>query len=200
MEDEEVKQRILDAAESLFYGRGIQAVGVDAIRSASEVPLKRLYRIFPSKDALVEGYLRRRDARWLSALARYVGTQDSPTRQLLAVFDWLFEWFGEPDYRGCGFINSFGELGATSPAVAEIAKAHKEAFRQYIANLVAAAEAPAWLADQLFLLAEGAMTTAAISGSPEPARQAKDAARILLRSAREGVSILPEWDAPACRP
>ncbi|AQW56007.1 TetR family transcriptional regulator [Streptomyces hygroscopicus] len=58
------------------------------------------------------------------------------------------------------------------------------AFRQYVADLVAAAEAPSWLADHLVLLAEGAMTTAAIFDSPEPARQAKDTARILLRTAR----------------
>lgn len=184
MEREAAEQQVLDAAEELFYGRGIQAVGMDAIRSASAVPLKRLYQIFPSKDSLVEAYLRRRDARWLGELTRYADACDSPTQRILAVFDWLYLWFNEPGFRGCGFINSFGELGAFSPAVADIAKAHKKAFRQYVADLVAAAEAPSWLADHLVLLAEGAMTTAAIFESPEPARQAKDAARILLRTAR----------------
>ncbi|MFF3941107.1 TetR/AcrR family transcriptional regulator [Streptomyces phaeofaciens] len=182
MEREEVEQRVLDAAEELFYSQGIHAVGMDAIRSASAVSLKRLYQTFPSKDGLVEAYLRRRDARWLRELALYADAHDSPAQRILAVFDWLFRWFSEPDFRGCGFINSFGELGATSQTVADIAKAHKQSFRQYIADLVVAAEAPTWLADQLFLLAEGAMTTAAISGSAEPARQAKDAARTLLRA------------------
>jgi hypothetical protein len=116
-----------------------------------------------------------------------VDSYDSPTQRILAVFDWLFLWFSEPDYRGCGFINSFGELGATSQAVADIAKAHKNAFRRCLADLVAAADAPTWLTDQVVLLAEGAMTTAAISGSPEPARHAKDAARILLRTAHADV-------------
>lgn len=113
---------------------------------------------------------------------------DSPTQRILAVFDWLFRWFGEPDYRGCSFINSFGDLGVTSQAVADIAKAHKDAFRRYLADLVTAADAPAWLTDQLVPLAEGAMTTAAISGSPEPARHAKDAARTLLRAAHADVA------------
>ncbi|MGW7380547.1 TetR/AcrR family transcriptional regulator [Streptomyces sp. NPDC054794] len=189
MEREEAEQRVLDAAEELFYGQGIRAVGMDAIRSASAVPLKRLYQLFPSKDSLIEAYLRRRDARWLSELAQYVETAESPTQRILAVFDWLYGWFSEPDFRGCGFINSFGEMGATSPAVADIAKAHKQAFRQYVADLVAAAEAPNWLTDHLVLLAEGAMTTAAIYGSPEPARQAKDAARTLLQASRAGADI-----------
>ncbi|WP_269858347.1 TetR/AcrR family transcriptional regulator [Streptomyces sp. RPT161] len=184
VEGEDAEQRVLAAAEVLFYGQGIQAVGMDAIRTASAVPLKRLYQIFPSKDSLVEAYLRRRDARWLSELGEYVASHDSPTQRVLAVFDWLFQWFNEPDFRGCGFINSYGELGARSQPVAEIARAHKQAFRHYVADLVAAAEAPSWLADHLVLLAEGAMSTAAITGSAEPARQAKDAARILLRTAR----------------
>ncbi|MEU9371832.1 TetR/AcrR family transcriptional regulator [Streptomyces avermitilis] len=188
MELETAEQRILDAAEELFYGQGIQSVGMDAIRTASAVPLKRLYQIFPSKNSLVEAYLRRRDARWLRELAQYVDTYDSPPQRILAVFDWLFLWFSKPGFRGCGFINSFGELGATSQAVADIAKAHKNAFRRYLADLVAAADAPTWLTDQLVLLAEGAMTAAAISGSPEPARHAKDAARILLRTAQAGAA------------
>ncbi|MHA5050835.1 TetR/AcrR family transcriptional regulator [Streptomyces sp. SD15] len=188
MELETAEQRILDAAEELFYGQGIQSVGMDAIRTASAVPLKRLYQIFPSKNSLVEAYLRRRDARWLRDLAQYVDTYDSPPQRILAVFDWLFLWFSEQGFRGCGFINSFGELGATSQAVADIAKAHKNAFRRYLADLVADADAPTWLTDQLVLLAEGAMTTAAISGSPEPARHAKDAARILLRTAQAGAA------------
>jgi AcrR family transcriptional regulator len=187
VELETTEQRILDAAEELFYGRGIQSVGMDAIRTASGVPLKRLYQIFPSKNSLVEAYLKRRDARWLHDLTQYVDSYDSPTQRILAVFDWLFLWFSEPDYRGCGFINSFGELGATSQAVADIAKAHKDAFRRYLADLVAAADAPTWLTDQLLLLAEGATTTAAISRSPEPARHAKDAARTLLRTAHADV-------------
>lgn len=184
MEREAVEQQVLDAAEDLFYGQGIHAVGMDAIRSASAVPLKRLYQVFPSKNSLVEAYLRRRDTRWLRELAQYADAHDSPTQRILAVFDWLYLWFNEPDFRGCGFINSFGELGASSQTVADIAKAHKRAFRRYLADLVAAAEAPSWLADHLVLLAEGAMTTAAILGSPEPARQAKDATRILLATTR----------------
>ncbi|MEU9450471.1 TetR/AcrR family transcriptional regulator [Streptomyces sp. NPDC048277] len=182
--EQAAEERILDAAEELFYGQGIQSVGMDAIRAASGVPLKRLYQIFPSKNSLVEAYLRRRDARWNRDLAQYVETQGTPEQRILAVFDWLFRWFEEPGFRGCGFVNSFGELGATSPAVAGIAKAHKNTFRSYLADLVAAADAPARLADQLALLAEGAMTTAAVSGSAEPARHAKDAARALLRTAR----------------
>lgn len=38
MDDEEARTRLLDAAEELFYRHGIQAVGMDRIRTASGVP------------------------------------------------------------------------------------------------------------------------------------------------------------------
>ncbi|GAA1993816.1 TetR/AcrR family transcriptional regulator [Kitasatospora viridis] len=177
--------RVLDAAEQLYYANGVQAVGMDAVRTAAGVSLKRLYQLHPSKADLVEAVLRRRDTAWRGALADHVDSvTGSPEERLLAVYDWLREWFAEPGYRGCAFVNSFGELGATAPAVAEAARAHKAAFRQYLADLVAAADLPGQLADQLALLAEGAITTAAIAGSTEPAGQARAAARTLITAAR----------------
>lgn len=179
MDPETAKALVLDAAEGLFYGRGVQGVGMDEIRSASGVSLKRLYRLFPAKEVLVEEYLRRRDARWRASLARYVEAKP-PAERALAVFDWLAGWFEEPGFRGCAFVNSFGELGATSTPVAAAVRDHKEAFRRYLADLAGAAGKPPSLADHLLLLAEGAITTAAISGSADAARQAREAARLLL--------------------
>ncbi|MGI5484394.1 TetR/AcrR family transcriptional regulator [Streptomyces lavendofoliae] len=184
MDDGEARARVLDAAEELFYGRGIQAVGMDAVRGASGVTLRRLYQLFPSKGALVEAYLLRRDARWRAELAAYVDAMDAPPRErVLAVFDWLRGWFEEPGFRGCAFVNSFGELGATSPEVAGAARRHKEEFFRYVTGLVSAAGAPDAAGRHVALLAEGAMTTAALTGSSAPAREAREAAAALLDAA-----------------
>ncbi|MFE3328971.1 TetR/AcrR family transcriptional regulator [Streptomyces sp. NPDC059176] len=178
-----IRAQILDAAEGLFYGQGIQAVGMDAVRAASGVTLRRLYQAFPSKGALVEAYLLRRDARWRESLAAFVDASDTTAdERVLRVFDWLEQWFEEPDFRGCAFINSFGELGATSPEVAEAARRHKEAFRTYLDGLVRETGAPTHTTAAVLLLAEGAVTTAAVTGSPIPARDAQDAARLLIHT------------------
>lgn len=181
------RERILVAAEALFYARGIQAVGMDAIRDASGVTLRRLYQHFPTKGELVEAYLARRDAHWLGSLAAHVeqAPAATPAERLLAVFDWLADWFARPDFHGCAFINSFGELGAASPEVAAAARRHKNAFHAYLRDLTAAAGATAETGTQIGLLAEGAITTAAISGTPAPARQAKQAARVLLAASNQ---------------
>ncbi|MFF1811327.1 TetR/AcrR family transcriptional regulator [Streptomyces sp. NPDC058251] len=178
------REQALDAAEELFYGRGVQAVGMDDIRGASGVSLKRLYQLFPAKEQLVEAYLERRDVRWRQRLAEHVDRYEEAQERILAVFSWLRQWFAEPGFRGCAWINSYGELGATSPRVSAQVGAHKRAFRDYLGGLVADAGLPDPLADQLYLLAEGAMVTAGITRSTAPAEQAAEAARVLVEARR----------------
>ena len=178
------REQALDAAEELFYARGIQTVGMDDIRGASGVSLKRLYQLFPAKELLVEAYLKRRDVRWRQRLAEHVDGYEEPEQRILAVFEWLGRWFAEPDFRGCAWINSYGELGATSPRVVTQVRAHKGAFKDYLEGLSTEAGLPDVVADQLFLLAEGAMVTAGITRETEPAEQACGAARVLIEAQR----------------
>ncbi|MFJ1566995.1 TetR/AcrR family transcriptional regulator [Streptomyces erythrochromogenes] len=174
MDDEEARTRLLDAAEELFYRHGIQAVGMDRIRTASGVPLKRLYRLYPAKESLVTAYLERRDRRWTASLRESVAGAAEPVP---AVFDWLARWFSEPDFRGCAFLNAYGELGAAAP---EVVRAHKAELHALLAELVPA-EAPPALADQLLILVEGATAVAALTPGPEPALRAREVAEALLR-------------------
>lgn len=184
LDTETARTRLLDAAEALFYARGIQSVGMDEIRTGAGLPLKRVYALYPAKESLVEAYLRRRDVRWRGRLAAAVEEVADPRERVLAVFDWLGAWFREPGFRGCAWINGFGELGAVSEAVVRQVRSHKRAFADYVAALVADAGLPVELGPQLVLLAEGAMVTAGILGTDAPAAQARTAAEALLR---EGV-------------
>ncbi len=185
---EDPRQAIVEAADLLFYGRGIQSVGMDDVRGAAGVSLKRLYSVFPSKEALVIAVLGARHDIWETGIAAAVGRAVTPREKLLAMYDFLEQWFGDTSFRGCGFINAFGELGATSPAVAEAARAHKESFQRYVEELVRGAglEGPdaEELAAELALLAEGAQTTAAIGGTTAPAAVARRAATTLVDAAR----------------
>lgn len=174
------EEQLLDAAEALFNEHGIQAVGMDAIRARAGISLKRLYRLFPSKDRLVEAVLRRRDLAVRNEISAFLETYEDPQERVLGVFDYLDDWFRRDDFRGCTFINTFGELGGINEDVAAITRTHKAAFLDCLRDLVAAAGKPPVAADRLALLANGAMATAAIAHSPEPARHAKEAARILL--------------------
>jgi len=126
--------------------------------------------------------LNKRHAMWTEGLTAAVEAIEDPRDKLLAVYDYLAEWFAEDIYRGCGFINAFGELGATSPEVAAYAREHKRSFQTQLAGLVADAGVHPSLAPQLAILAEGAQTTAAIEGSPEAAVHARRAAETLVEA------------------
>ena len=175
-----VRDIIVDAADRLYYAKGIQSVGMDELRSAAGVSLKRLYSAFPSKEDIVLAVMERRHELWTSGVSALVDDAETPRDRLLAIYDYLAGWFSDDSFRGCGFINAFGELGGVSPAVATITREHKASFQDYVAGLVADAGAPASLAPQLAILAEGAQTTAAITGSPEAALHARRAAETLI--------------------
>lgn len=100
---------------------------------------------------------------------------------VLAVFDWLAAWFSEPDFRGCAFLNAYGELGARGPVpVLDVVRRHKAQLRSLLAELVGPTRES--LADQLLILVEGATVTAALDPGPAPAHRAREAAERLVRS------------------
>lgn len=177
------RDTVVRAADALFYARGVQAVGMDAVRTAAGLPLKRIYGLFSSKDELVLAVLGHRRSLWESGLAAATERASDPRGRVLAVFDFLDEWFREPDFRGCGFVNVYGELGACSGEVADAVRDQKQEFQAHVARTVEEAGLPAYLGPQVALLAEGAQTTAAISGTPDAALQARAAAETLLDAA-----------------
>lgn len=184
MNSEEARESILDAAEDLYYAKGYAAVGMDELRSAAGVSLKRVYSLFASKDDIIKAVLARKHDEWERMIAGAVDAAgDDPRTRLLAVYGTLESWFGAEDFRGCAFINAFGELGGTTPDIARIVREHKASFQRYMAGLVAEVGAPRTLAAQLSILAEGAQSTAAIASDPEVAVQARAAAEVLIDAA-----------------
>ncbi|MET3351850.1 UNVERIFIED_ORG: AcrR family transcriptional regulator [Arthrobacter sp. UYEF1] len=179
-DDDAARELVLAAASRLFYARGFTAVGMDELRAESGVSLKRLYRLFPAKEAIVEDVLYIWRDIWTTGVTAQVEAAQEPREQLLAVYDFLASWFTSEGFRGCAFINSFGEVGGASGRITDIVREQKKHFQDYLAQLAAGAGAPDALAPQLAILAEGAITTAAISASAEPARQARAAAEILI--------------------
>jgi len=181
-EKPDMKERILETADRLFYLRGIRAVGVDTISAEIGISKRTLYNHFPSKDELIAAYLARR--------FKQVPASDSPpAEQILGTFDSLERRFARTDFRGCPFVNAVAELGAEDQAVRKIAIAFKESRRVWFRDLllqlkVANAEQ---LATQLTLLVDGSIAQDLVRNDPSMARAAKAAARVLLENA--GVEV-----------
>lgn len=174
------RQSIIAAADELYYAHGFRAVGMDALRQRAGVSLKRLYTVFPSKESIVLAVLDYRHQMWADEISAAVAQQSTPRDRLLAIYDYLAGWFRSDSFRGCVFINAFGELATESPAVATKAAHHKREFRRFMGTLAVEAGFSEELGDQLMLLAEGAQTTAAITGDSSMALKARRAAEALL--------------------
>lgn len=178
----DMKERILQTADRLFYLEGIRAIGVDTIAAEIGISKRTLYNHFPSKDALISAYLERR-------FVKTRPSEQSPVEQILGYFDALERRFAAKDFRGCPFVNAVAELGSRDRSVKKIAIAFKESRRQWFRDLLdelGVKDADA-LATQLQLLVDGSITLDLVRDDPMMARAAKDAATALLQGA--GVRI-----------
>jgi AcrR family transcriptional regulator len=114
---DKARERILSTAYELFSRRGIRDVGVNELISRSGVAKATFYRHFPAKDDLVLAFLEQRDRAWTVDIvvseARRRG--ETPTQQLLAIFDVFGDWFRRDDFEACSFINILLEMGANHP-------------------------------------------------------------------------------------
>src|ERR1700712_2141645 len=103
------RERLLDAANELFYAEGVQTVGIDRIIEHAGVAKATLYNTFGSKEELVKAYLENRHAGTTARLLAAVERESEPRARLLAVFDAQAEFFGQPGFRGCAFSSATAE-------------------------------------------------------------------------------------------
>jgi AcrR family transcriptional regulator len=170
-------ERILNAANRLFYQKGIRAIGVDAIAAEAGISKRSLYDTFPSKEALVAAYLQRR-------MLPVPPSEDPPLRKVLSMFDQLHGRFASGNFRGCPFVNAVAEMAGESTAVDDIARKFKDGRRDLITTWLAQAGArnPRTLGVHVSLLIEGAYSCMLLHGDPAIALQAQEAARVLMRA------------------
>jgi AcrR family transcriptional regulator len=196
------RERILRIADQLFYSRGLRAVGIDEIVVRSETAKASLYAHFPTKDALIAGYLQQRSDDWRRHLESEVERRGgSPVEKLDHVFAILAEGCATPGFRGCPFINAAVEFPDPSHPARVIGSQHRAWVRSVLANLAREAEVedPERLTDQLSLLYDSAMVGTQLSGTATAAVTAREAARLLVEAAVRGTVRSRRRRAPAGR-
>lgn len=184
------RERILAASYGLFAHRGIRDVSIDEIIALSGVAKATLYRHFPSKDELVLAFLERREQQWTfgTVAAGAQARSDEPEGQLLAIFDVFDEWFHQPDFEACSFVNVLLELGPNHPAGKASVK-HLANIRLFVQQLAVAAGIPnaQEFALSWHILMKGSIVEAA-EGDPQAARRAQRMARMLIAHFRSSVA------------
>jgi AcrR family transcriptional regulator len=189
----------------MFCEHGFHAVSVDSIIDAAQVARMTLYKNFGSKEDLIVAALAREDQmfrQWLVSAVEALSSR--PADRLLGLFRALHDRFAEDGYYGCAFIRASIEFPAPDHPVHRAARAHKEMIRSYIRGLAAEVEEenPVALAEQIYLLFEGAITASQLHGEPWPAEFARQALEKLLGSTspKSTSPELPERRPPTRSP
>ena len=180
------RDRIFACAQDLFHRRGIRGVGVEAIAEAAGTSKMALYRHFDSKDLLVAEYLRSlaRDANAMWDDLERVHPGDA-YGQLRAWVERLGSMMAESGDRGCALANAAIELPEKNHPARAVIEEHKTHQRENIARLCRAAgfANPERLADEIFLLLEGARVNMQSVGRDGPGTRVGEMLCSLLRLA-----------------
>jgi AcrR family transcriptional regulator len=153
------RERILLAAHALFYAEGIRATGVDRIIERASVSKVTFYRQYASKDDLIRAYLDYRHDKWMSwfqaSLAQAAATGASAVDALATT---LGSWFGQPDFRGCAFLNAAAELGSSDREILATVRRHKQDMSCVLDHLFSGRPVP--VGRTLALVIDGAIVHA----------------------------------------
>lgn len=176
---DELVQKALDA----FYRNGFHATGMDMLVAETGISKTSMYKHFRTKEDLILAVLRLRDERfrnWLYRRMEELG--QSPKEQLIAMFDALGEWFEEQGFKGCMFVKASSEYQEPSNPIHMQSADHKRLLEQHFTELATRGgfSKPGLLARQLLLLKEGAIVTAHLGHTTDPAQDAKKAAISLI--------------------
>jgi AcrR family transcriptional regulator len=175
-----VRDRLLDAADRLFYQEGVRAVGIDRVLAEADAAKASLYQHFGCKDQLVTSYVERRAVDARANIESYLAATP-PAQRALKFFDWVVEWAESKDFRGCPLLHTVSELpDAAHPARAIVQRQRAWFTERFLEWTMAAGikEAKA-TARALVVLFDGAVAGAEVDG-PQRARDARWMARRLL--------------------
>ena len=183
----EARQRLLETADRLFYAEGVRNVGIDKIIAEAGVAKMTLYTHFPSKDDLIVAVLQYREQKLLEFFRASMDRHGKRTKdKLRAFFAALKEWFESPGFRGCAFQNAAVELADPAHPGTQFVRDHKRRFTEILRGFVeeSVGKSATKLVPMVALIVEGAIVTAVISGTPDAAEVARDAALKLVEEAR----------------
>jgi AcrR family transcriptional regulator len=177
------RERLLTAANELFYDEGVHTVGIDRVIERAGVAKASLYNTFGSKDELVKAYLAGRRTRVAARILAYIERYAAPRDRLLGVFEAQGELFAEPGFRGCAFVSASAE--SPGQAVSQACDDYRGWVRGLLTGLAADAGAadPERLGRQLQMIYDGASLSARMDRDPAASALARETAAALLDAA-----------------
>ena len=178
------RDRLLAAADELFYAEGVRTVGIDRIIEHAGVAKASLYNTFGSKDELIRAYLKGRQDLVAQHVMAAVDAAATPREKVLAVFDGQTAMYARTGYQGCAFHRANAEAHP-GDRIDLATKEYRAWVRELFTDLAARAGAadPAVLATQLHMIFDGNGMATRSDRGPGSTPFAKAAAEALLDAA-----------------
>jgi AcrR family transcriptional regulator len=178
------RERLLAAADELFYREGVNSVGIDRVIERAGVAKASLYDCFGSKEELIRAYLAARAEARQARITRMLERYATPRERLLGIFDVLGELVADSNYRGCAFVRASAEIRPDG-RVKTVCDDSRTWTRSLFAGLAkeAGAREPEHLAQQLMLLYDGVSVSGQMEHDPTAASAARAVATTLLDDA-----------------
>lgn len=178
-----VRDRLLAAAEELFYAEGIHAVGIDRVLAHAGVAKASLYATFGSKEDLVAAYVEKRAATREKRILDRIAPFEEPRERILAIFDAQLETVAHPRFRGCAFVNTWTEVSDSKAGKAALAaRAWLRALFHELAQEMGV-EDPERLARRLHLLYDAGAISGSFREQPVGVEDTRAMAEMLLDAA-----------------
>lgn len=187
--DLSARDKILRTAMILFNQNGIHTTGIDRIIEEADIAKMTFYKHFVSKEVLINEYLKESDTARFWNLNRFTANiSDDPLKQLLAIFDYLEDWFNDPDFKGCPFSRGLSDYGTQKDSQNyKLIQMHFSSWTKFVEERLLKILKPVQIKTvmpQLLSLILGSTTLALAGASPKVAQINKKLAEKILTDPR----------------
>lgn len=176
-----VRDSVLETASRLFYQQGYVNTGINQIIEESGVVKSSMYQTFRSKEDILMAYLETAGATTDEALRNAAHKYTNPREKILGIFDYLKELMQQETYNGCNFLNIISEIPQDQVKVRKQIKKQKDGVRKLFRTLLSPIGKEE-LADDLYLLFDGALISNKVYKQVWGLERAKSIAKLLLNN------------------
>ena len=175
---EDTRRHIIQTASYLFYTKGYNLTGINEIIAEADIAKATLYSHFKSKEDICVAYLQFMNQQFLDDIKNYCLQKPQGVEQILAIMDFLADFYTTKEFNGCWCINTVAEIPSESVAIKAEIQTQKKLFLSLIEDLVASnlevsKKETQTISKQVYLLYEGAVTESHLHNSEWPIEEAK---------------------------
>jgi AcrR family transcriptional regulator len=184
MNKKPVKERLIEAAEKLFYLQGYRATGINQIIKESETAKASFYQHFPSKEALCVAYLEHRHIISHERQKDLLLDGENPIEKVCNLFENIRQNALSNDFNGCPFLNIASEINEHDNDIRKCVTKHKSKLIKAIEETLAGYKEKKQLAEMAYVIYEGANISVKNYRDMWPIEVGTQAVRTLLEGAQ----------------